>query len=337
MSMALGEPIEGFLLQLRQGHIFEVKGLIHPPGHVVAYPKYVLDPSGDRERGGVRYRKLGSLREKVAFIKEHVPHYLVHDPVLDEVLCEPPRSDVARILDPVGGLGELRRSGPSSTLALASLELVDEVLDRANLRWSDVGISGSILAGLEGPSSDIDLVFYGHDACLEAYEALRSMREEGATKPLGLGELKAIFSSRSRDTKHDRASFLTRERNKVLQGTFRGFPYSIRLVPSRGPEPYGATRFRKLGVGVIKAIIVDASRSIFTPCIYRLGNVRLVEGPAEPSYLTSFRMRFCEHAWEGELIKARGKLEEVLRPDGGAEVRLLVGSLPGDYFMPLAT
>ncbi|HDJ26515.1 MAG TPA: hypothetical protein ENF34_04300 [Candidatus Bathyarchaeota archaeon] len=335
MSMGLRRPIEGFLLLLASGHIFEVKGLLHPPDRVVAYPKYVLDPSGDRELQGRRYRKLGSLREKMKFLKKRMGHYLVHDPVLDEVLCEPPISDVARVLDPVEGLEELRKAGDLSELGLAALELADEVSSRAKLGRSDVGVSGSILAGLEGPSSDIDLVFYGEKACLEAYTALRSMREEGITKPLDLEDLRAIFLSRSKDTKHDLASFFARERGKVLQGKFKGFAYSIRMVPARGPEPYGAIRFRKLGVATVKATVADASRSIFTPCTYRLRHVELTRGMAKPSSLVSFRMRFCEHAREGERVMARGKLEEVLGPQGPVETRLLVGGLPGDYLIPL--
>ena len=54
------QPIEGFMVELPSGVIFEVKGLLHPPGKVLAYPRYLPDPAGDRVREGRRYRKVAS-------------------------------------------------------------------------------------------------------------------------------------------------------------------------------------------------------------------------------------------------------------------------------------
>ena len=329
-------PIEGFMLELSSGHIFDVKGLIHPPGRVLAYPRYVLDPSGPRRRAGRSFRKLSSWAERMAFLREHFSSYLTFDPVLGDVFCEVPLADVARVLDPVEGLQELSRS-PRPGLATLALEMAEELGERARLSGREIGVSGSLLVGLEGPSSDIDLVIYGREACLRAYRALRAMREEGATEPLGPGELEAIWSARSKDTPYEARDFFSREPRKILQGLFRGRPYSIRLVPSGRPEPYGVRRFRPLGTAVIRARVEDASESIFTPCRYLIRDVEVLTGPEEPipGVLASFRMRFCEHLREEEAFEARGKLELVLGPGGLEEARLLVGGRPGDYIRPL--
>jgi len=337
----LREPIEGFMLELRSGHIFEVKGLVHPPGRVLAYPRYVLDPAGPRLRAGRAFRKLSSWAERMAFLREHFSYYLTFDPVLGDKFCEVPLTDVARVLDPVGGLSKLSKS-PRSDLAISALEMADELRDRAGLAQHEVGVSGSLLVGLEEPSSDIDLVIYGREACIRAYGALKAMREEGMTKPLGPGELRAVWLARSKDTPYEACDFFSREPGKgepgkVLQGIFRGKPYSIRLVPSTGPEPYGRRKFRSLGTAAIRARVEDASDSIFTPCRYLITDIEVLEGPRSPvpNVLASFRMRFCEHLKEGEAFEARGKLEAVFSPKGLEEVRLLVGGRPGDYVKPL--
>jgi len=324
------------MIQLPAGHIFEVKGLIHPPGRALAYPRYVPDPRGDRAGGGLRFRKLSGWEERMALVEADFGRYVVFDPVLGDVFCEIPLADASHVFDPVGKLAELEEEGGDGLAGLV-LEMVDEVADRASVSRGELGVSGSLLVGLEGPSSDIDIVVYGREACLEVYRALRSMREEGETRPLGPEELMAIYEARSADTPYDLRTFLAREPGKLLQGLFRGRAYSIRLIPSRAREPYGLLRFRALGTSTIRATVEDASESIFTPCRYRISEVEVLSGPPgpKPTALSSFRLRFCEHARVGELVEARGKLEAVYGPGGLLEVRLLVGGRKGDYIWPL--
>ena len=161
-TLAARAPVEGFFIELVDGSIFEVKGLVHPPGRLVAYPRYVPDPTGDRVLGdGRAYRKVATWAERAELLRGPYRSYVLHDPVLDEELCEPPLSHVARVLDPVRALEGLRYSGDLSGLAYLAVEMAEAIVERAGISWSDVGISGSLLAGLEGPKSDIDLVFYG--------------------------------------------------------------------------------------------------------------------------------------------------------------------------------
>jgi len=324
------------MLEFSSGPIFEVKGLIHPPGKAVAYPRYIPDPRGPRKKGHRAFRKLTSWSERLVLLEGPFKGYMVFDPILGDRFCEVSLREV-QVLDPREGLERLRKSNEPFELARLALEMADELRDRANLAWRDLGVSGSLLVGLAGPSSDIDIMAYGLKACLEAYSALRSMRQEGITKPLGLRELMTIYDARSRDTPYDLRTFLAREPRKLLQGVFRNRPYSIRLVPRKDREPYGTLRFKPLGTAVIRAEVADASKSMLTPCSYSLAHVQVLEGPrgVKPSALVSFRLRFCEQATEGELVEARGKLEAVFDPEGFLEVRIVVGGQPGDYFRPL--
>ncbi len=329
------KPLEGFMVQLRSGHIFDVKGLIHPPGRVVAYPRYVPDPLGPRRRGRMSFRKLRSWQERLSVIRGEFSSFLVLDPVLGDEFCEVPWPEIARVFDPVEGL-EALRAGARAGLRGAAVRMADEVAGRAGLGRGEIGISGSLLVGLEGPGSDIDIVVYGRKACLRAYEALRSMREEGITRPLEGPALRAILEERSRDTPYDARDFFAREPKKLLQGFFMGYSYSARLVPAEEPEPYGLTRFRPLGTAVIRGVVADASESMFTPCRYVVEDVEVLQGPGElvPGELVSFRMRFCEHLEEADVFEARGKLELVLGPGEKRIIRLLVGGRPGDYIRP---
>jgi predicted nucleotidyltransferase len=71
-----GRYREGDFVETKDGLIFDVKGLVHPPGRVVAYVRYVPDAAGDRVRLGRRYRKLYSLPDRESYLAENHPSYV---------------------------------------------------------------------------------------------------------------------------------------------------------------------------------------------------------------------------------------------------------------------
>ncbi|MEM2880194.1 MAG: hypothetical protein QXU19_06330, partial [Candidatus Bathyarchaeia archaeon] len=84
------------------------------------------------------------------------------------------------------------------------------------------------------------------------------------------------------------------------------------------------------------AVVVDDSESIFTPCTYKIENVKNVEGPKlQPiKEIVSFRGRFCEQARKGETVVAQGKIEHVVdRRNGSEYFRLLIGNKPSDFMV----
>jgi len=80
--------------------------------------------------------------------------------------------------------------------------------------------------------------------------------------------------------------------------------------------------------------VADDSEALFTPCTYRLENVKVLDGPVlEPIIeVVSFRGRFCEQARTGEAIVAQGKIESVTDIKGNRKhYRLILGNKPQDY------
>jgi len=67
---------EGDLLQTKDDFIFDVKGLSHPPNRTVAFPRFIPDPSGDRESKGVTYKKIYQLSERYKFLETRLPYIL---------------------------------------------------------------------------------------------------------------------------------------------------------------------------------------------------------------------------------------------------------------------
>ena len=333
------EPLEGDFLETVEGLIFDVKGVVHPHNAVIAYVRYVPHPTGKRVRGGRTYAKLYSLEDREAFLRRNYPQYLRPDPVFNETVQAVPLDRIARYYKPSEKLREMLFASKLDAVERAALELATLIRREAGIGLDSIGVTGSILVGLHSESSDIDLVVVGEQSARKAYEALRSLiAEGGSVRPYDAAGLRRLYEFRSKDTPLPFRAFAEMERKKVLQGLFKGRDFYVRLVKRSEEygERYGDKVYLPLGVQKVRAKVVDATDSIFTPCRYVVSEVEVLEGlrRARIREIVSLRGRFCELAGEGEHIIARGKLELVRCRSGESYYRLFLGR-KGDYMLTL--
>jgi len=331
---------EGELVENSTGVIFDVKGLVHPPEKIVAFPRFVPDRLGKRHNEGRDSSKIYPLNERFSFLRQNFTHYLVHDSIFDEVVCEVPVEDIVRHYIPAERLAQLRKRGNLSEVEQKALRLAEMLQSEAAIPWSTIGISGSILAGLFTSASDIDPVVYGAENCRRVYSALERFLRDGSSafRRYDRGELEALFEFRSRDTAMAFEDFVRIESKKVIQGKFMGTDYFMRFVKDWNEvgEEYGERRYRNAGRVKVKAVVANHGEAIFTPCTYGVKNVEVLDGPtANPiAEIASFRGRFCEQAAAGETVVAEGKLEHVNDLRRSREFfRVLVGGSPTDFMI----
>lgn len=331
---------EGDLIETVDGNIFDVKGLVHPPGKVIAFIRFIPDAKGDRKKEEITYRKVYPLHERYELLQKRFPQYLVYDQVFDEKLCEIPTKAVKKHYKPVDRLREIRYSMKLDEIEKKALQFTNLLKETAGISWRKIGVSGSILTRLHTKDSDIDPIIYGSENCRKIYWALKTLlkNNESLVKPYNLEDLKKLFDFRSRDTVTSFEDFVRTEYRKVLQGKFMGSDYFIRFVKdwSEITEKYGMIRYSNEGYAKIKAKIKDDSEAIFTPCTYKIENAKILEGtftsiPIEE--IVSFRGRFCEQANTGETVVAQGKVERMQSEEGRMHFRLLLGNKTSDYMI----
>ena len=81
---------EGDLIRTGDNVILDVKGLVHPPGKIIAFPRYIPSAEGKRGTGGTLYGKVYNLAERFQYLQRYAPSLIVADPVFGETLCEVP-------------------------------------------------------------------------------------------------------------------------------------------------------------------------------------------------------------------------------------------------------
>ncbi len=331
---------EGDLIKAKSNVVFDVKGLIHPPNKIIAFPRFIPSPDGTRKSKDTTYGKVYSLGDRFKFLQENYPDLIVFDPVFGETLCEIPTNQIAKHYKPTEKLASLRKSKNPSTLENKALQLATTLKQKANIPWNAIGISGSIMAGLATDKSDIDPLVYGADNSRKAYTALQELLKnpDSQFKTYSINELQILFDFRSKDTQMSFEDFVSVESRKASQGKFMGTDYFIRFVEDYDEikEQYGDVCYKNCGDTKITAKIAASEGALFTPCTYQIEDVQVVEGPqVEPlCEITSFRGRFCEQATNGEAIEAQGKVELVTAKKNNSEhYRLILGNKPSDYMV----
>src|SRR4030067_775434 len=100
---------EGNLIETENNVILDVKGLVHPPRKIIAFPRYIPSAEGTRERGGNLYGKIYNLAERFRYLQHRAPELIVFDQVFGETLCGVPTAGVIKHYTPVWKIACLRQ------------------------------------------------------------------------------------------------------------------------------------------------------------------------------------------------------------------------------------
>jgi predicted nucleotidyltransferase len=337
-AATFSDVIEGFYLQTREGLFFAVKGFEHPPDRRIGVLRYAPDAEkGKRVKDGVSYRRFYHFDDQEQQIRAAYPQYLSYDPVFKATLQSVPAVNVSRIYDPRERFQELTSASAAAPIEQDACAFLSLLQREAQVPASALGITGSILVGLQTEQSDLDVLVFGVESCKKVYTALRrllDMQTFTELRPLDFKGLEDLYAERVIDTQMDFDEFAMLEMRKVNQGRFRDRTYFVRFVkePAEAKDAYGAVRYTPLGRATIVAMITHDQDAIYTPCRYPICNVQVLGGQQAfvPSEIISYRGRFCEQASAGELITATGMLEQLETKRGDIRYRLLLGNSSDD-------
>lgn len=328
--MGLSGFTEGDYIKTVDGLFFAVKGGRHRDDLVIAVLRYVPDPDGDRVLDGQRYSRVYNLDETSKFLKDKYPSYVNYIDWLYIESQSVPTERVAEYYKPEEKLQKIM-DNHNSTLEHKIVNFVRTMSESSGVPITSFGVSGSMLIGLETENSDIDLNVYGESEGRKVYDALRVIRRlVDWISPYNKYSIEPVLESRWADTRIDLDVFRSVECEKVLHGQVSGIDYFIRLLIE---EDVGVSE--PICTSKISATVVDASYSIFTPCVYQVKDslAEDVTQNYEVVELKSYRGKFTEHVKNSDEILARGTIERV--NEGGVTFYRLMLGQKGDYLLSI--
>lgn len=273
--------------------IFAVADYCHDEG-IRSVLRYVPDPQGTR---GVhrKYRKF-DFDDAFIFMKNARPEW-----VKDVHIVPPER--VKQVLAPDRGLPFIMREHKRVKIIVNALQ--------EGVPLSKMGVTGSLLAGLQNESSDIDFIVYG-SAWFTARDIIaRAKKERTAITEISDRMWKDIYKKRKPEISFD--EFLIHELRKGNRGMVDGVYFDLLYVRDwEDIEP--CIRGTDIEAETIEATVTNADFSFDSPAIYKIDH-------PEISYVLSYTHTYAGQALPGERIEARGMVEAV-----GDMKRLVVGT-----------
>jgi len=322
--MKITNGIEGDYIETKEDHLFfDVKGLFHPTNCIICFLRFFPHPDGERIKNGINFKKVYKLNERYAFLREKYQKYLFFCRELDLEVQGVKKKEIKKIYTPRTFFKKLLEDNNLSISEKHSKDLCELFTNEGNLSENSIGITGSIMVGLNTEESDIDIIIYGTETSLKFQEKLAQIFEKSNNcRKYNIDEYKSHYNWRVGGSDIPFEDFVKVEQRKQHQGKFMSYDFFIRYIksPKDWKGKFYDYKHKNLGRIKLKAEIVDSKDSIFTPCSYRINSIKILDSSTNSnninirniSEINSFRGRFCEQARENEKVLVEGKLERVI-------------------------
>lgn len=259
--------------------------------------RYVPDDNGERELNGIRYKKY-DFDPAFEFMREHKPEWVQDVHVV-------PESEVKQVLRPSDAI-------PGLVNYDSRVRAIVKALDLAGIPRTSMGITGSMLAGLQNENSDIDFVVYG-PIWFRARDAITAAKQkEGPIEEINEEMWKRIYTKRIPEISFD--EFMLHESRKGNRGMVEGTYFDLLFVREWDQIKEPLLRGKDTVKMKIEAKVTNADFAFDSPAYYKVEH-------DEIDHVLSYTHTYAGQALPGELIEARGIVEEV-----GDIKRLVVGT-----------
>ncbi len=276
--------------------IFAVADYFHPHG-IRSVLRYVPDENGERELNGKRYKKY-DFDVAFDFMSENRPEWVEDVHIVPEDM-------VKKVLQPNDAIEGLIKSDHR-------VAAVVKVLDEAGVPREKMGVTGSLLPGLQIEGSDIDFVVCGNDWFTARDAIAKAKSEEGIIEDIDEEMWKKIYTKRIPEISFE--EFIVHEKRKGNRGMVDGTYFDLLFVKDWEQITNPVPRGEDIGTAIIEAKVTNADLAFDNPSIYKVEH-------SEIDHVLSYTHTYAGQALAGEIIEASGVVEKV-----GDIKRLVVGT-----------
>ena len=288
-------------IETTEGLIFAVVDQQIEQGRVLCFLRYVKENSG--------WKKYPTKKAN-ALLKASHSQYLFYSSAKDTHLHAVPVEKIFKHHQPKKRLQTLLLNKSEDKVEQDLMELC-ELFRQNGLNLHRVGVTGSMLIGVQNEDSDIDLVLYGRETFFHGREMIRQLINSNHLQNLNDDDWLLSYDRRRCDISID--EYIRHEKRKFNKANINGRKFDISLLDEESKSE--RIKFTKCGKISLQALVIDDSFAFDYPA-------RLIIDHPQATECVSYTATYTGQAVAGERVEIAGSLEKSEHGD----MRIVVGS-----------
>lgn len=233
-----------------------------------------------------------------AFLKEYHPDYLHYSPVLDAHLHAVAIDRIVKHHQPKQRLQQIMQANRQDAIERDLFRLCD-LLQQQGLDLSRMGITGSILVGVQKQQSDIDLVCYGRAVFHQCRAITRELIEQEKLQELNDNDWQESYQRRSCDLSF--AEYVWHERRKTNKAVINGRKFDLNFIDDSPRSE--TTGYQKQGAITVQCRVIDDTHAFDYPAEFKIDHEQF-------DAVVSFTATYTGQAIKGETVEVSGIVEQ---------------------------
>jgi predicted nucleotidyltransferase len=288
-------------IETAEGLIFAVVAQGTEHGKVLCFLRYVKDDPG--------WKKVAT-EQANAFLEQYHPDYLHYSPILDAHLHAVAMNRIVKHHQPKQRLQQIMQENQQDAIERDLFQLCD-LLQQHGLDLTQIGITGSILVGVQKQSSDIDLVCYGRAVFHQCRAITRELIEQGQLQDLNANDWQQSYERRSCDLSF--ADYVWHEQRKTNKAVINGRKFDLNFIDEL--QRFEVTSYQKCGAITLQCKVIDDTHAFDYPAEFKIDHEQF-------DAIVCFTATYTGQAIKGETVEVSGMAEQTRQ---GVK-RIVVGS-----------
>jgi len=296
-------------IETQEGLMFAVVASGLEKGRVLCFLRYA-----DTGTGWVKL----STEQANQFLAASHPDYFYYSGQLDAHLHAVPVENITKHHQAKARLQNILSKSPGHAVE-ADLFHLSGLLREKGLDFSEMGITGSILVGLQNDRSDIDLVCFNRRVFHHCRLIIQDYIRLDRLQPLGESDWQESYQRRSCALSFN--EYVWHEQRKFNKALVNGRKFDLSLVEP-GTKRQEIDKYQKLESIVLQCQILDDTDAFAYPAEWVLDHPQIQS-------VVSFTATYTGQALTRERVEVSGTLEK-----SSQGLRIVVGSTreaPGEY------
>lgn len=302
-------------IETAEGLRFAVVAEGSESGKVRCFLRYVRNENG-------QLRKVQTVEANELLAKNY-PDYLFHSSEFDANLHAVSVEKIVKIYNPYARLKELfTHQKRRDSVEKDCVELC-KLFEKCGVELDELGVTGSILVGLQNESSDIDLICDNLNTFHQCRLAILELTLKGKLDLLSEQDWRESYARRDCDLSFE--DYVWHEIRKSNKGLINERKFDLSLVEANKVDK---TTYQKLGEIKIEAKITNDSRAFCYPAEFKISHPKIQS-------IVCFTATYVGQAQNNEIVEISGQLEQ----DEFGNQRIVVGSnreAHGEYIKVLS-